>query len=128
MPNTSNPSLETHLLSDTSSPARLLEHSPESVDHNAPPALARDLAEAEAEPRRRKGSFGDEDRERLLRGYAEYGDNYDDTAERAYEGRAGGSHGTPEVADENWVRDGSMRGLGASFWQPIWKVRHPKRM
>lgn len=125
MPDTSNPSLETHF-SDTSAPAKLLEHSPESVDHNAPPALAHDLAEAEAEPRRRKGSFGDEDRERLLRGYAEYGDNYDDTAERAYEGRAGGSHGTPEDADENRVRDGS---LGASFWQPIWKkVRHPKRM
>lgn len=99
--------------------APLLEHSvliPEIVDHNATPALAYDNLEAEVEPTRRNGNFGAEDRERLLRGYVEYGEEEDGFLE--------GVNGREEAevslgAEDGPLKSGAARGIGASFWRPI---------
>ena len=112
-----------------------LEHSalvPETIDHNAPPALAHDSLEVEAEPRRRRGSFGAEDRERLLRGYAEYGYNYDgaaDGADGTMAGRGEVSQGILGAEHDGVVEHGAAKGLGASFWRSSRRrVGHPRSM
>lgn len=113
-----------------------LEHSAlvlETVDHNALPALAHDSTQAEAEPRQRRGVFGAADRERLLRGYAEYGDDYDGEAERAdrgIEGRGEGSQGVLEAEDDDGsAKDGAAKRIGASFWRLRRRgVGHPRSM